>query len=233
METVRPSPFPPPAHGTSAAGDGRGSPGNPGSSADRSRRSQGVAFEDLIVRARAGDERAFGSLWTTYQPRLLRYLRVMAGHGDAEDLAAVTWAEVSRSLDRFQGGPEDFRAWIFSIARLRMLDLRRMQARRPALASDEPTDRIQAGSDPAEITDQRFATDEALALVATLPKDQAEIVLLRVVAGLDVAAVAELVGKQPGTVRVSLHRALKKLASRLAVPAEQDANGNEGSSHGA
>jgi RNA polymerase sigma-70 factor (ECF subfamily) len=55
-------------------------------------------------------------------------------------------------------------------------------------------------------------TARALRLVATLPAGQAEMVMLRVVAGLDVADVAELVGKKPGTVRVTVHRALQTLA---------------------
>ena len=37
-------------------------------------------------------------------------------------------------------------------------------------------------------------------------------VMLRVVAGLDVAVVADLVGKKPGAVRVAVHRALKSLS---------------------
>jgi RNA polymerase sigma-70 factor (ECF subfamily) len=49
----------------------------------------------------------------------------------------------------------------------------------------------------------------------TLPRDQAEVVLLRVVAGLDVAQVATITGKRPDTVRVVAHRALRRLARRL------------------
>ena len=54
-----------------------------------------------------------------------------------------------------------------------------------------------------------------VALIATLPRDQAEVVMLRVVAGLDVADVARIVGKSPGAVRVAAHRALRRLAARL------------------
>jgi RNA polymerase sigma-70 factor, ECF subfamily len=49
--------------------------------------------------------------------------------------------------------------------------------------------------------------------VATLPKDQAEIILLRVVAGLDTGQVARIVGKTPGAVRVAAHRGLRRLAA--------------------
>jgi RNA polymerase sigma-70 factor, ECF subfamily len=59
---------------------------------------------------------------------------------------------------------------------------------------------------------EREATAAALRLVASLPPEQAEMVMLRVVAGLDVATVSDLVGKTPGAVRVAVHRALKSLS---------------------
>jgi RNA polymerase sigma-70 factor (ECF subfamily) len=52
-------------------------------------------------------------------------------------------------------------------------------------------------------------------LIARLPADHAEIVLLRVLGGLDVAEVASIVGKTPGAVRVASHRALRRLAQLL------------------
>ena len=59
------------------------------------------------------------------------------------------------------------------------------------------------------------STRAALALVAELPPDQAEVVALRVLAGLEVAEVARIVGKRPGTVRVLAHRGLRRLAERM------------------
>jgi RNA polymerase sigma-70 factor (ECF subfamily) len=55
-----------------------------------------------------------------------------------------------------------------------------------------------------------------VALIATLPRFQAEVILLRVVAGLDTPAVARLVGRSPGAVRVAAHRGLRRLAATLA-----------------
>lgn len=58
-------------------------------------------------------------------------------------------------------------------------------------------------------------SDAALAHIATLPPDQAEVVLLRVVAGFNAGEVAAIVGKKAGAVRVLQHRALKRLSGRL------------------
>jgi RNA polymerase sigma-70 factor (ECF subfamily) len=55
----------------------------------------------------------------------------------------------------------------------------------------------------------------ALEVIGRLPADQAEVVLLRVVAGLSAEEVGAIVRKSPGAVRVIQHRALKRLAGLL------------------
>ena len=64
----------------------------------------------------------------------------------------------------------------------------------------------------------------ALALIATSPPAQAEAVTLRTIAGLDVADVAVIMQKRPGTVRVLAHRGLRELASRLSDDTREAAN---------
>jgi len=72
-----------------------------------------------------------------------------------------------------------------------------------------------APDDPAADAVEGFSTRAALAELATLPADQAEAIMLRVVAGLGVDRVAAIMGKRPGTVRVLTHRGLRRLAERL------------------
>jgi RNA polymerase sigma-70 factor (ECF subfamily) len=69
-----------------------------------------------------------------------------------------------------------------------------------------------------------LSTRQAVTLVAGLSRDQAEAVALRIMAGLDTAAVACLLGKSPGAVRVALHRGLRALAAdpRLRALEEVD-----------
>jgi RNA polymerase sigma-70 factor (ECF subfamily) len=163
-----------------------------------------------------GDPAAdLAALYRELQPGLLRYLRAVAP-GTAEDLAADVWVEVATSAHRFQGDRAAFRGWIYTIARRRVIDGHRRAGRR---RTDPVTlDRLVAfpGSDrPDELALDRLATEDAVAhVVATLSPDQAEVVLLRVVGGLRVSQVAELLGKRPGTVRVLHHRGLRRLAVR-------------------
>jgi RNA polymerase sigma-70 factor (ECF subfamily) len=177
----------------------------------------GEGFDAILDAAASGDERAFAILWRDLQPALLRYLRVVA-QAASEDLASETWLEVARGLGRFKGNETGFRSWVFTVARHRMLDWRRREARHPTtpMPPDEVPERPGPG-DAADTVLEAISTRAALALIAELPHDQAEVVTLRVVAGLDVTQVADIVGKRPGAVRVLAHRGLRRLAERLGA----------------
>jgi RNA polymerase sigma-70 factor, ECF subfamily len=179
----------------------------------------GDRFPAVLAAAAGGDEDAFGRLWRDLQPRLLRYVMVMAD-GAAEDVASETWLAVIRGIGRFQGDEQAFRAWVFTIARHKAIDGRRRGTRRPG--DDVPIAELgdpAAPDDPAGAALEGISTRAALALIATLPADQAEAITLRVLAGLDVRRVAAIMGKRPGTVRVLAHRGLRRLAERLGADA--------------
>jgi RNA polymerase sigma-70 factor (ECF subfamily) len=174
----------------------------------------GGPFAEILDAARLGSDWAVGVLWRELQPPLLRYLRTGAREA-AEDLASETWLEVARGLGRFQGGEEQFRAWLFTIARHRLVDWRRKVGRRRT----EPVAWLPERPAAADTEEEALAlvgTEEALALLAALPPDQAEVLVLRVAAGLDANQVAQVVGKKPGAVRVLQHRGLRRLALLLS-----------------
>jgi RNA polymerase sigma-70 factor, ECF subfamily len=175
----------------------------------------GPLFPELLAAAQGGDEQAFAVLWRELQPAVLRYFQVVAAQA-AEDLAADTWMSIIRGLGRFRGDERAFRAWIFTVARHRAIDWRRRAARRPTVSVPvEALAEQPAPDDPVLQVLEGQSTRAALALVAELPPDQAEVVALRVLGGLEVAEVARIVGKRPGTVRVLAHRGLRRLASRV------------------
>ncbi len=167
--------------------------------------------------AQDGDETAFRTVYRTVHPRLLGYTRTLVGDLDAEDVASEAWLQITRDLDRFHGDADRFRGWAARIARNRALDHLRMRGRRPATGGDETelADRA-AESDTAGEALEALSTGRALALIARLPQDQAEAVVLRVVVGLDAKSAAETLGKRPGAVRTAAHRGLKRLAELLA-----------------
>ena len=161
-------------------------------------------------------DRAFSVLWRDANPALLRYLRVIAPEA-AEDVAADTWVQVVRGLAAFHGDEAAWRAWLFTIARRRAIDEGRRRSRRPVISVPEVADVTSPDNpDPADLVLEQLSTRAAVALIATLPRLQAEVILLRVVAGLDTPTVARLVGRSPGAVRVAAHRGLRQLAATLA-----------------
>jgi RNA polymerase sigma-70 factor, ECF subfamily len=167
-----------------------------------------------VMLARAGDEEAFRALYRAVQPGLVRYLWAIVGD-DAEDVASETWSQIARDLDSFHGDGDGFRGWAATVARHRALDHLRHQRRRPMTTHWEALFEHPATDDPAATADENLSTQAAIAFIATLPKEQAEAVLLRVVVGLDVETTGRVLGKSAGAVRVATHRGLRRLAERL------------------
>ncbi|HEY2304514.1 MAG TPA: RNA polymerase sigma factor [Streptosporangiaceae bacterium] len=176
----------------------------------------GAEFESVLAAAQEGSEAAFSRLWRDGNPALLRYLRVTAPQA-AEDVAAETWLQVVRGLAGFCGDEHGWRAWLFTTARRRAIDEARRRSRRPAKALEETLpDRLPTAPDTADLALEHIDTRSALSLVAQLPPHQAEVILLRVVAGLDNEMVAQMLGRSPGAVRVAAHRGLRAMAGILA-----------------
>jgi RNA polymerase sigma-70 factor (ECF subfamily) len=175
-------------------------------------------LDDALARAIAGDEAGFLELWRTLQPRLLRFLRVL-GCADPDDVASETWLQVVRDLHKFAGGQDDFRRWLFTIGRHRVIDAARAKSRRPAVPMIGGLDML---TDHHLVEDQvldGLSVQGAIAMLARLSPDQAEVVALRVIAGLDTPDVARILGKSAGAIRVALHRGLKSLAVDPSVRA--------------
>ena len=176
----------------------------------------GQDFESVLMAAQRGSETAFSRLWRDSNPALLRYLRVIAPEF-AEDVAADTWLHVVRGFAAFRGDEQAWRAWLFTTARRRTIDEGRRRARRPVRPLEELLPgQLPASPDTADLAVEQMGTRSAMALVARLPPHQAEVIMLRVVAGLDTETVAQLIRRTPGAVRVAAHRGLRRMAEILA-----------------
>jgi len=168
-----------------------------------------------IDAARQGDDEAFRSLYREVHPNLLRYLRALVG-ADAEDVASEAWLHIIRDLHTFQGDGAGFRAWAATVARHRAMDHLRRSRSRPV--SPIPLDALPDQPGPQDTAGQAFeslSARAAVALIATLPREQGEAVLLRVLFGLNVEVTARILGKRPGAVRTSTYRGLRRLAQLL------------------
>lgn len=174
-------------------------------------------FDEVIAAARTGAEWAIAVLYDELQPSLVAYLRSQEP-GEAEDLASEVWQGIGEGLSRFEGDEAGFRAWVFTIARHRLIDWRRRRTRRPeVMAGDERLVALAGADDPASAAVASVVSDEAIRRIRQiLPQDQAEVIVLRVLADLDADQVGRILGKRPGTVRVLQHRALRRLAEAFS-----------------
>lgn len=173
-------------------------------------------LDPVVERMLGGDEAAFREVYRATHPPLLRYLTVLVGVDDADDVASETWSQAFRDLGRFSGGADGFRGWLTTIGRHRALDhlRRRQRARETGAGLDDVLDRP-SDADVEQMVLDASATDEALAMVADLPADQAEAIMLRTVLGFDAPTAARILGKRPGAVRSATHRGLRALERRL------------------
>src|SRR4051794_7259926 len=161
--------------------------------------------------AARGDEGSLTALFRILHPPLLRYLRHHVGPA-AEDVASDVWLALAPQLRGFDGTFADLRALMFTVARRRVIDHYRRRARRPSsVPLDESCECAGAEETETLVLDDLTAQGAVEALVHTLPVEQAEIVLLRVLGELEIEQIAEIVGKSTGAVRVAQHRALQRL----------------------
>ena len=174
----------------------------------------GVELDAALEAARRGESQGVALLWRALNPALERYLGAVVGQS-AQDVASETWLQAARDLRGFRGDGSGFRVWLFRIARNRAIEeLRRAGRRREDLFA-EPIECAAPGADAAEAAEERSGTRWAMALLAHLPREQAEAVLLRSVIGLDAKQCGQILGKRPGAVRVAAMRGLRGLAAIL------------------
>jgi len=174
----------------------------------------GDGFAALLQRASHGDEHAWSDLFALYGPSLLGFLRG-AGAPEPDDQLSEVFLQIARDIHTFHGDEAHFRAWIFTIARNRMLDALRSRRRRPVTPVDWDawTDATLPQVDAA-VTGETDVIDAQLdlyRLLTRLEPLERDIIVLRYVADLDTKAVGAIVGRRPNTVAVVTRRALAKL----------------------
>lgn len=174
--------------------------------------------DDLVRRARGGDEAAWAELYRRHAGRLLVWLRTLSS-GDVaaspEDVASDAWITATQRLSSFSGTADDFGGWLFSIARNVASNRRRTTVRRATSphAVDSPHDAHWGASpDHAPGVDHAHWVRQVL---ARLSSREAEVVACMDVVGLDAAATAVALGMSQNAVRVTRHRALRRLRAVL------------------
>lgn len=172
------------------------------------------AFASVLVAAQAGASWACTRLWSDHAPAVAAFVSAR-GSREPDDLTSEVFLTVFDRLGAFRGDAAAFRSFVFSIAYRRLVDELRMRGRRgetvELLAEEDPR-RASSAEDEAAA---RLGDQRAIALIASLPADQRDVMALRIVADLTIEQVAEVLGKRPGAVKALQRRALERLRRKI------------------
>lgn len=180
-------------------------------------------FGLVLQRARQQDQQALSALYKRFLPVVYRF--VLARVDDphlAEDLTADTFFAVVKDIGVTRASDElGFSAWVLGIARSRIAQhFRRQQIRTAAereLAPAAEPLATDGEDDPLAIITARESWGAVVAALNRLTEEQRTVVLYRCVLGYPAEEVADLLDKQPGTIRALQFRALASLARYLGI----------------
>lgn len=179
----------------------------------------GDGFPPVLEAARLGAEWAWTVIYKDLSPVVLRYLRAH-GAREPEDLLGEVFVQVVRKLPGFLGGEQEFRAWIFTIARNRLIDEWRRLRKDPVLcAPDEQLLKVAPTGDAEEDAMRRLSDQRVRSVIEGLSSDQRDVLFLRTFARLTIEEVARVVGKRPGAVKALQARGLAAIRRGISKEA--------------
>jgi len=165
---------------------------------------------DLVRRAQQYDEAALESLYQIYHPKIYNYAFLQMGDVQAaEDLASDVMLKMIESLKgyRFKGLP--FGAWVFRIARNRLIDLHRRRRRRGEVDLSETLSSSLAS--PQTLAERALERGQLQVALKHLTDEQRQVIVLKFIEGFDNRSVGRIMGRSEGAIKSLQHRALASL----------------------
>ena len=177
--------------------------------------------EMLVAQFQSGRQNAFDELMKRYKAKIFSYLlRSVRNYEDAEDITIEVFFKAYRALENWQPKAK-FSTWLYKIASNLAIDYHRTKVRHPVYALEDmeiPEANLVATdlhSDPVQqVEDQERGRIIREAVDQLSPKQKAVFMLSRY-EGLQIKEVAETLDMAEGTVKIHLHRAVKRLQTLL------------------
>lgn len=185
-----------------------------------------VELDALAGRATAGDAEALNRFLELIRTPVVRYCRARMGEGigllTAEDVAQDVLLAVCGALGRFRPGETASMAFVYGIARNKVVDAFRASGRDRSDPTEAVPDSKEDALSPEDVA--VFTSDVGLLreLLEALTPAHREVLVLRVALQYSADETARIVGSTPGAVRVTQHRALTKLRGLLAERIRED-----------
>ena len=182
---------------------------------------------DLLRRASRGDEEAFAEIYRAHQVTLYRYALRMSGSAwAAEEIVQEVFMTLLRAPEKFDAARGPIGAYLFGIARNRVLKHLERAPREVPLETNGETNGELDLVDSAKVThmhtpstwaEQRQLADRVREAVLSLPAEFREAVVLCELEELSYEEAARLLGCPIGTIRSRLHRARALLLAKLEM----------------
>lgn len=173
---------------------------------------------ELVELARAGDREAFAALYRAYLPTVYKFLyyRLNGNKAMAEDMTGETFVRALRKIGDYKVTGADFGAWLVRIARNLIYDNAKSARNRLEQLAEQFPESAMGSTDSTE--DEVVAGLEHKDVVKAIDRlspDQRDVVTMRFLQGMEVAEVADALGKKEGTIRTLQFRGLKSLQKLL------------------
>ncbi len=190
----------------------------PASTSARGRLADDASIDELARAATSGDVDAVGRLYDALFSPVYRYVASrIRRREDVEDVTHLVFERIVTALPRYRHDGKPFAAWAFRIARNAVIDHQRRA--RPTQALGWVSDRADA-DEPESVSLRHEELRELRNAVRRLTPEQQEALTLRYAAGLSAQEAAEVMGRQPGTIRGLTFRAIASLRRYLAPEVE-------------
>jgi RNA polymerase sigma-70 factor, ECF subfamily len=174
--------------------------------------ADGLANAELIRRSQSYDKAALSELFDIYYPKIYNYGLVQLHDVQAaEDLASDVMLRVLESVSRYQPRGVPFFAWVFRIARNRLVDIQRRSHRRREVGLQESIMTSVSGGSPHNAVERAIDFGEVCFALERLTEAQEQVIVLRFIKDLDVATVARILGRSESAVKSIQFRALTAL----------------------
>jgi RNA polymerase sigma-70 factor (ECF subfamily) len=170
--------------------------------------------DELVVLAKT-QAAALGKLYELYYDRIFRFcVHRLFNRATAEDVTSSVFLTVARTIRQFQGRTEqDFRSWIYTIAANQANAHIRKSMRRRRLMENVVVHRRSDGPEVGEWS--RLDWPTLYAAIQQLKPEHQTILTLRYFENMDYDEIGQVVDARPATIRVTLHRTLRRLQEVL------------------
>jgi RNA polymerase sigma-70 factor (ECF subfamily) len=170
---------------------------------------------DLISAAKK-DPQNFAKLYDRHVSSIYKYLYSRTGKKKlAEDLTADTFLSALEAISRYRNSGS-FSAWLFSIARNKLMDHFRQNGKTLSPAEKEYL-AADTADNPLDELIQIEVLHQVSEILDTLEDDQLDLLRLRYSAGLKFAEIASQVNKSEDAVKKSFYRLLKRIKTKMEV----------------